>query len=118
MNKARRNILFGISTNLSILQDRITSELVTEELESIKEELQNLKAQLDECREDEEYYADNMPENLQGSTRYDNAMDAVSNMEDAEDNIEEVINSIDNGDFEEAADYISDAIDNIQDSTF
>lgn len=77
MNKQRR-------TTLNQINDLITS---------VYEDLEN-------CKDQEEEYRDNMPENLQGSERYEKAEDAVNMLEEAleslqqaMDNIQEVIES-------------------------
>lgn len=51
----------------------------------------------DECEDlqaEEEDYRDNMPENLQGSEKYEKADEACDNLSEAVDNLEEVISSI------------------------
>lgn len=72
MNKARRKQLEEISSKISEIRD---------ELESIMG--------------DEEEYRDNIPENLQGSERYEIADTACSEMQDALDSLDEAISSID-----------------------
>ena len=49
-------------------------------LQSIIDKLEDLKSSLEELQEEEEDYRDNMPENLQGSERYDRADEAASNI--------------------------------------
>lgn len=71
MNKARRKAL-----------DEVISKI-----EEAKELLENLQAE-------EEEYRDNMPENLQGSERYEAADVAVDNMSSAVDALDEAISSI------------------------
>ena len=71
MNKARRKAL-----------DEVISKI-----EDAKELLENLQAE-------EEEYRDNMPENLQGSERYEAADAAVDNMSSAVDALDEAISSI------------------------
>ena len=71
MNKVRRKAL-----------DEIISKI-----EEAKELLENLQAE-------EEEYRDNMPENLQGSERYEAADAAVDNMSSAVDALDEAISSI------------------------
>lgn len=70
-NKARRKAL-----------DEVISKI-----EEAKELLENLQAE-------EEEYRDNMPENLQGSERYEAADAAVDNMSSAVDALDEAISSI------------------------
>ena len=71
MNKARRKAL-----------DEVISKI-----EEAKELLENLQAE-------EEEYRDNMPENLQGSERYEAADAAVDDMSSAVDALDEAISSI------------------------
>ena len=71
MNKARRKAL-----------DEVISKI-----EEAKELLENLQAE-------EEEYRDNMPENLQGSERYEAADAAVDNKSSAVDALDEAISSI------------------------
>ena len=71
MNKARRKAI-----------DEVISKI-----EEAKELLENLQAE-------EEEYRDNMPENLQGSERYEAADAAVDNMSSAVDALDEAISSI------------------------
>lgn len=71
MNKARRKAL-----------DEVISKI-----EEAKELLENLQAE-------EEEYRDNMPENLQGSERYEAEDAAVDNMSSAVDALDEAISSI------------------------
>lgn len=71
MNKARRKAL-----------DEVISKI-----EEAKELLENLQAE-------EEEYRDNMPENLQGSERYEAADAAVDNTSSAVDALDEAISSI------------------------
>lgn len=71
MNKARRKAL-----------DEVISKI-----EEAKELLENLQAE-------EEEYRDNMPENFQGSERYEAADAAVDNMSSAVDALDEAISSI------------------------
>lgn len=71
MNKARRKAL-----------DEVISKI-----EEAKELLETLQAE-------EEEYRDNMPENLQGSERYEAADAAVDNMSSAVDALDEAISSI------------------------
>lgn len=71
MNKARRKAL-----------DEVISKI-----EEAKELLENLQAE-------EEEYRDNMPENLQGSERYEAADAAVDSMSSAVDALDEAISSI------------------------
>ena len=63
-------------------------------LQSIADQLEYLKSQIEDICSDEEEYRDNIPENMQGSERYEKADAACDNLSDAVDNLEEVIYSI------------------------
>ena len=69
-------------------------------LNQISELISNVYEDLESCKDQEEEYRDNMPENLQGSERYEKADNAVNMLEEAleslqqaMDNIEEVVES-------------------------
>lgn len=49
---------------------------------------------IESIRSDEEEYMDNMPENLQGSSRYSDAEDACNCLEDAISDIESAIDNL------------------------
>ena len=59
-------------------------DAINEKLESLKEDLENLLAE-------EEEYRDNMPENLQGSERYETADTACDNLHSAIDSMDEAL---------------------------
>ena len=63
-------------------------------LQSIIDQLAELKSSLEDLQSEEEEYRDNMPENLQGSERYELADAACDNLCDAVSNLEETISSI------------------------
>lgn len=79
MNKARRKQIEDIKTRLADLQA---------EMESLIEDIETV------CDEETEY-RDNMPENLQGSERYELADAACENLESAKDTLEENKDQID-----------------------
>lgn len=59
-------------------------------------ELEELKAILEDLTEEEKEYRDNIPENLQGSERYEKTEEACDNLEEAISYLEEAINNIEN----------------------
>lgn len=63
-------------------------------LANLSELLEELRISVETLRDEEQEYMDNMPENLQGSIRYEAAEEAVSNLEDAMDSIGDAISSI------------------------
>jgi len=72
MNKARRNHLAQIKGEISELKDRLEGHM-----------------------SDEEGYRDNMPENFQGSERYEKADGACDALQEAISQLEESIDSLD-----------------------
>lgn len=64
------------------------------ELEKVADAITELKEQLDILKEEEEEYRDNMPENLQGSERYEKAETACDNLDSAVSSLEEALDSI------------------------
>ena len=72
---------------------------LAEEARELAGKLADLKTALEDLKGEEEEYRDNMPENLQGSEKYEAADAAVSAMEEALDAIpdmDEVADLIDN----------------------
>ncbi|MCI6468167.1 MAG: hypothetical protein MSA90_22220 [Faecalicatena sp.] len=63
-------------------------------LEKIAEAITDLKEQLETLQEEEEEYRDNMPENLQGSERYEKADEACDNLYTAVSNLEDAVDCI------------------------
>lgn len=64
------------------------------ELSRAVELLEEAQSIIESCRDGEQEYMDNMPENLQESEKYYAAEEAVNNMDEAYDKIDEVINSV------------------------
>jgi len=60
---------------------------IIEHLEELKGSLEGLQAEEEECR-------DNMPENLQGSEKYERADEAVDQLGDAISSLEDAISSV------------------------
>ncbi len=63
-------------------------------LANLSELLEELRISVETLRDEEQEYMDNMPENLQGSERYEVAEAAISNLDDAMDSIGDAISSI------------------------
>lgn len=63
-------------------------------LQTIYSSLEGLMVALETVQVEEENYRDNMPENLQGSERYEESEESISNIEDAVNSVEEAISSI------------------------
>ena len=64
-------------------------------LAAIRIQLYDLHDLLEEVQQEEEEYRDNIPENLQGSERYEKADEACDNLYSAISSLEEVIEYID-----------------------
>ena len=91
MNKDRRKELYAVAKKLLLLK-QTNDRCVETDLEVIKNEL-------DMILYDEESYMDNIPENFQNSYRYQAAEDACNNIENA-------IDSLDDGNIDDAINYI------------
>ena len=89
MNKIRRKRLAEIQDKISTLR------LVIEE---------ELQGALEECRDEEEEYVENIPENLQGSERYEQAEAAMDYLYTAVENLENAVEALSEaeGNIEEA----------------
>ena len=101
MNKVRRGQLRNLSAKLSRIES-IDDKAVLDECISI----------LEDIKWDEEYYFDNMPENLQGSMRGCESEDAIDNMDQALDTLSEAMETEIE---EEFLDAVSTAIEYIED---
>ena len=74
MNKKRRKCIDSVILKINKLQDII---------EELQQDIEAIAA-------DEQYYLDNIPENLQGSERYEAGENAVENLEDAIDWLDDI----------------------------
>lgn len=64
------------------------------EIDKVISLIEEAKSMTEYIMSEEEDYRDNMPENLQGSMKYDAAEEAIDNMQDAIDSLEEAIDSL------------------------
>ena len=99
MNKLRRKELSEVIRALSIVKDK-------DNLYSIINELDNIKC-------DEEDYYDNIPENLQYSQRAEDSEQAIDNMEEALNLLNEAYEA---DEFDKDGELIQEAIDKIEDA--
>lgn len=90
MNKQRRKEISAIIARLKMISNKnnYDSETVSSILSNINDDLNTILS-------DEEYYMDNIPENMQGGYKHEKAEEACNNIESA---IDEVIDAIDNTD--------------------
>jgi predicted RNase H-like HicB family nuclease len=79
MNKSRRNALSKIIRELNVIQNKNGLDGLIDELDTLKEEEQD--------------YYNNIPENLQNSQRAQDSEQAIDNLEEAVDLLNEVYNS-------------------------
>ena len=56
--------------------------------------LENIKSNLESILSDEEYCFENMPENLQGSIRGEESENAIDLLNEAINNLEDIVNSL------------------------
>lgn len=63
-------------------------------IQDVVEQLEGLKTTLEELQGEEEEYRDNIPENLQGSERYEKADEACDALNDAVNSLEDIISSL------------------------
>lgn len=63
-------------------------------IQDVADQLETLKSALEEIQGEEEEYRDNIPENLQGSSRYEAADEACDALGEAVDGLEDIITSL------------------------
>jgi len=63
-------------------------------LQEISVKMEDLKSDIEALRDEEQEYADNMPDSLQSSEKHDTAENAVSSMDEAIEGLESAINAI------------------------
>jgi len=64
-------------------------------IDAIRTKLEEFAVELEDIQGEEEEYRDNMPENLQGSERYEKADEAATAIGDAISSIEEAVQYLD-----------------------
>ena len=70
------------------------NNLRRKKLNTILEQLIKIHAALEEVKDEEQDYFDNIPENLRNSERYDKAENAVAALEDALSMFDEIADNI------------------------
>lgn len=66
------------------------------QIEKIISELQDIQERMQEIENEEQEYLDNIPENLQGSEKYEKSENAIFQMQDASLEIESCIDNLEN----------------------
>ena len=64
-------------------------------INDISDSVRDLQTKIDNLKDAEQDYYDNMPENLQESERGEIAEEAIDNLQSAYDSLEDAINSLD-----------------------
>lgn len=77
-------------------------DVVIEAINDFQNSFEELQQAIEEIRDEEQEYLDNIPENLQSSERYELAEDAVNNLESA-------VDWFDNVDVEELTSLLEEA---------
>lgn len=70
-------------------------DFIRKMLEELVAEVESVKSDVEDIQYDEEEYRDNMPENLQGSERYDKADCACTSLSDAVEALDDMIGALD-----------------------
>ena len=63
-------------------------------IQDVADQLTELKSTLEGIQGEEEEYRDNIPENLQGSARYEAADEACDALSEAVDGLEDIVTSL------------------------
>jgi len=66
------------------------------DIDTIIQTLEEIREQIQFVLEEEQEYLDNIPENLQNSERYETAQTAVSELEEADGSIDDIIEHLEN----------------------
>jgi len=101
MNNIRRK-------NIKQTIDRFDS--IRKKLDELVSEFESVKSDVEDIQLEEEEYRDNMPENLQGSERYDKADEACTNLSDAVDALDDMIGAL-NFDFGDVTTSLEEAME-------
>ena len=66
------------------------------DIDTIIQALEEIREQIQFVLEEEQEYLNNIPENLQNSERYETAQTAVSELEEADGSIDDIIEHLEN----------------------
>ena len=67
---------------------------ISKQLSDLRNQLEDLMAEIEEVKEEEEEYRDNIPENMQAGERYEKADNACSNLDEADNWIQDAISNL------------------------
>lgn len=96
MNKERRKELNKLATALRELHDKVQdfSVMIDSEEKLVGDVLEDYKTDINDIRDAEQEYYDNMPEGLQNGEKGEAASNAVSELEGAAESLEEAVTSL------------------------
>lgn len=104
MNKKRRAEIASVILVLVSAKQCNDAAVTSDKIEDAKGDISSILADEQDC-------LNNVPENLEGSERYDAMENAVDNLEDAIDALDDALSSIEDEDpMEDVVRYIDDAI--------
>ena len=106
MNKSRRKEINLICKRLYDIQEKMQNNNICKD--DLETELDDIYSDIEFVHGDEEYYMDNIPENMQGGYKYAAAEEACDNLENAMDSIGDAISCI--ADKEQCKKAIDDVI--------
>jgi len=64
-------------------------------LEEMRAKLEDIKGDIEYLRDEEQEYIDNMPESLQSGEKHETAENAVTNMDEAINGLEDILSNVD-----------------------
>ena len=105
MNKSRRKEIYAAINKLMSVKNQIEQDF---DENIISDSLEDIYNDVDCILSDETSYMENIPENLQGGSKYEAAEEACDNLQEAVDYIEAANDSLDN--VESLVKYIDEAI--------
>lgn len=113
MNRNRRKETQMVINDLERIKFRIEGE----QYENLQDDLDSIRSDIETIHDDEQDYMDNIPENLQSSDRYYAAEAAVEHLDDALSYFDDAVEAVEQGEYEDASDCISDVIDELDEAS-
>lgn len=108
MNKLRRKEIKEQIGKLQVLKDEIDEQMV-----EFSEKLDEVKSEIDRLYEEEEECYDNLPESLQEGERGEAMQEAMDNLENASDCIQNLMDELESAgicSIDEAVGYLDEAM--------
>lgn len=113
MNRNRRKEIQMVINDLERIKVRIEGE----QYENLQDDLDSIRSDIETIHDDEQDYMDNIPENLQSSDRYYAAEEAVEHLDDALSYFDDAVDAVEQGEYEDASDCISDVISELDEAS-